>query len=166
MTGDYIVFQEDFANWEWYTDKNTKISFFHLLLKCNHEPRAFRGMDVRCGQCISTVALLGEELEMTRQELRTSIRHLEYSGIIEVKTSKHWTLFTIKKWEKYHRKESDLMVLQGIPKSAEEVEEYVQRMNLNVDVFDFLQYYDQRKWRDRDGKIIQNWKKLIQKWHK
>ena len=166
MSDEYIVLQQDFLNWEWYTDPNTKILFLHLLLKCSHKDKNFCGVFLRKGQCITSLNGLSHELGLGKQEVRTALRHLKYSEIIDVKPSKKWTLITILKWSEFQPEKNKNLVIPGIPRSLEEVKEYIKRMNLNVNAFEFVHYYDQREWTDRDGNPVKNWKNLIQKWQK
>ena len=54
----------------------------------------------------------------------------------------------------------------GKPKDIEEVRRYVLDNNLNVSVDKFYRYYDERHWKDGKGEEIQDWKAIIEGWHK
>lgn len=54
----------------------------------------------------------------------------------------------------------------GKPKDIEEVRRYVLENNLNVSVDKFYRYYDERHWKDGKGEEIQDWKAILEGWHK
>ena len=54
----FIVIQRKIKKWEWYTDANTCLVFFHLLLSANWEEGRFLGHVVPSGSLITSFAKL------------------------------------------------------------------------------------------------------------
>ena len=54
----------------------------------------------------------------------------------------------------------------GKPKDIEEVRKYILDNDLNVNVDKFYRYYSDRNWKDGKGEEIQDWKAILESWHK
>lgn len=66
----------------YYTDANTIRLLIHLLLRANHSDGQWHGITVKRGQILTGTVTLATELKLTRQMIRTAIKHLESSGDI------------------------------------------------------------------------------------
>lgn len=51
-----------------------------------------------------------------------------------------------------------------IPPTLEEIKQYCEERNNNVDYQKFYDYYSVSKWKDKDGKQVKNWKQKIITW--
>lgn len=61
----------------------------------------------------------------------------------------------------YKEKEPKVKV-EFVPPTKQEVADYVASKGYNVDVDRFYEYYSVAEWRDKNGKVVKNWKlKLI-----
>lgn len=92
---EFIKIDKRILEWEWYKDKNTKILFFHFLLKANCKETKFRGLKLERGQFASSIASLSHELSLTANEVRTAINHLKSTGEITSKPHSKFTVFTV-----------------------------------------------------------------------
>ncbi len=101
MNEGYIKFYRRFMKWEWYQDANTKSLFIHLLLSANFEKKVWRNIVIDKGQLIVGRKKLAKELNLSEQEIRTSIKHLKSTNNITIKTTNKYSLITIVNWEKY-----------------------------------------------------------------
>lgn len=97
----WIKLYREMINWEWYRDTNTKIVFIHLLLLANHEESKWQGKVIRRGQTITSQAHLAKALNISIQQVRTSLKKLENTGEITVKPTNKFSLITIEKYDNY-----------------------------------------------------------------
>lgn len=101
MNEGYIKFFRKFTKWEWYQDNNTKSLFIHLLLLANFENKKWRGLIIKKGQLVTGRKKLSEELNLTEQQIRTSLNRLKSTNNITIKTTNKYSIITIINWEKY-----------------------------------------------------------------
>ena len=97
----WVSVHRKIIDWEWYTDSNVFRVFFHCLLKANHEPGVWRGTDINRGQLITSVDKLSEQLELTKQNVRTALKKLKKTKEITIKTTNKYSLISITKYEDY-----------------------------------------------------------------
>lgn len=91
----WVKFYRSITEWEWYDDANTARLFFHLILTANHEDRKWRGIVIKKGQLVTSPASLAEQLNLTPMKMRTSLKKLEKSQEITIKTTNKYTLVTL-----------------------------------------------------------------------
>ena len=70
----FILLHRSMLRWEWYGDGNTARLFIHLLLTVNYRPQHWRGLKIRRGQRVASVAKLAEELNMTPKCVRLALQ--------------------------------------------------------------------------------------------
>lgn len=100
MSG-YISLHRKLLDWEWYNDNNTKILFIHCLLKANWEDKNWQGILIKRGSFITSIETLSNELNLTFQNIRTSLSKLEKTNeILKISTNKN-TLLTLVKYDDY-----------------------------------------------------------------
>ena len=97
----FIKMHRKIINWEWYSDTPTKVAFLHLLLIASHRKTKWQGIDVDPGMAIIGLKKFGMECGLTFQQARTSLKKLESTGEISVKSTNKYTVVTIEKWEDY-----------------------------------------------------------------
>lgn len=93
------------VDWEWYGDRNTMAVFIHLLLIVNHKDGSWRGVNVLRGQKITSVSIIADQLGLSSRNVRTAIKHLKSTGEIEVKTTSHYSVITVVKFDTYNASE-------------------------------------------------------------
>lgn len=103
----WVKFHRKIEEWEWYTDPNTFRLFFHLVLKANHKPKKWRGVDVNKGQLITSRDKLAEQLSLTPQQIRTSLTKLKSTNEITIKSTNKYTLVTIENYCLYQTKDEE-----------------------------------------------------------
>ena len=104
MSG-YISLHRKLLDWEWYNDNNTKILFIHCLLKANWEDKNWQGILIKRGSFITSIETLSNELNLTFQNIRTSLSKLEKTNeIVKISTNKN-TLLTLVKYDEYQNTE-------------------------------------------------------------
>lgn len=97
----YIRLNRKILEWEWYTDKNTKILFIHCLLKANWKDGRFLGHDIPRGSFATSVNSLADETGLSIQQTRTALAHLQSTGEITIKTSSKYSVVTVVNYDLY-----------------------------------------------------------------
>ena len=101
LESGYIKLHRSLLSWEWYGDLNTRALFIHLLLTVNHERQKWRGLIVERGQRVASFAGLAQEAGLTLQNVKTAVSHLQSTGEITYCSTKKYSVFTVKNYEKY-----------------------------------------------------------------
>lgn len=112
----YVKIYRSMLNWEWYQNPNTMRVFLHCLMKANHKDGKFQGVEVPRGCFISSENIIAKELKLSRQNVRTALKHLISTQELTKELTKglakvggaECTLFKVKKYDLYQ------MVNQGI----------------------------------------------------
>lgn len=91
----YIKLHRKIIDWEWYTDVNTKCLFFHLLIIANHTDKKWRGETIKKGECLTSYANLSVQTGLTVQQVRTSLKKLEKTGDVTIKTTNKNTVIMV-----------------------------------------------------------------------
>lgn len=99
--GNYIKVSRNILDWEWYRNINTKVLFFHMLLKANWKDGKFEGTTVPRGSFISSYPRLCEECNLTINELRTALKHLVSTGEVTVSSQSKYSVFTVNNYNLY-----------------------------------------------------------------
>ena len=97
----WISLYKKFTHWEWYKDINVKTIFIHLLLKASYEDSIWNGIEIKRGQVLTSRKHLSEETGLTEQQVRTSLKKLQSTNEITIKSTNRYTLVTIEKYDFY-----------------------------------------------------------------
>lgn len=99
--GNYIKLFRSFLDWEWYMDINTGWLFLHMLLKANWKEGNFKGTTVPRGSFISSIDKLSDGTGLTKDEVRTAIKHLISTNEITKQSTNKYTVFSVVNYELY-----------------------------------------------------------------
>lgn len=109
--GGFIGLYRSILNWDWYSDHNTKEVFIHLLLTVNYLPGDWKGRHIEVGQRVTSLSKLSQELGLSIQEIRTSLKHLQSTGEITCETTSQYTVITVNNYVLFqsgtHKKHAD-----------------------------------------------------------
>ena len=108
MNESWVKLHTKFLNWEWYKDSNTKAVFIHCLLKANWKDGRFRGHDVPRGSFITGRKQLSHELGLTEQVIRTSLKKLEKSKNLTIKSTNKFSIITVNNYNLYQQNNQQL----------------------------------------------------------
>jgi len=97
----WIKLHRRILDWEWYNEPNTFRLFFHLLMKANHKPINYKGIVIKEGQVITGQRQLANELNISRQEIRTAMKNLLSTHEATHVTSRQGTIIQIVNFKKY-----------------------------------------------------------------
>lgn len=104
----WICLHRKLLNWQWYSDKNVRLVFIHLLLKANHKKTRWQNVDIDRGQLVSSYANLALEIGITVQQLRTALDKLKASGEITTKTTNKYTFINIVNYSVYQDNQDEI----------------------------------------------------------
>jgi len=100
MSG-WIKIHRKILDWEWYNDSNTFRLFMHLILKANHKPKKYRGIDIHIGCLMTGRELLSNETGLSVQQVRTCLERLKSTNEITIKSTKQGTIIQVLNYQKY-----------------------------------------------------------------
>lgn len=101
MSSGWICLHRGLIDWEWYDDINTCRLFIHCLLRANHSPKKWRGIDIKRGQFWTSLDTLSKETGLSASKIRTSISKLEKTGEIASKGQAGGRMITISNYDTY-----------------------------------------------------------------
>lgn len=101
MCNGWIKLHRKIVDWEWFTSPSTLQLFIYLLLRANKEDKKCRGILIKRGQLVTSVATISEETKLSTQQVRTSLNRLKSTNEITSKTTNKFTLVTVCKYESY-----------------------------------------------------------------
>ena len=99
--GGFIVLHRKILDWEWYADTNTFRLFVHLLLSAYFEDKSFRGIEIKRGQIVTSLSSLAKKTQLTIQQTRTALEHLQSTGEITNESTSQYRIITIVNYDKY-----------------------------------------------------------------
>jgi len=75
--------------------------FIHILIKANHAPRKWRGIDIQSGQFITSRDKLSAETGISQQSVRTILKRMQDTNEITIKSTSKYTMLTVCNWATY-----------------------------------------------------------------
>lgn len=97
----FVKLHRQLLNWEWYTDLPVKVLFLHLLLKANHKPEKWRGIEILSGQFVTSYDHLAKETGLTLKQVRTALTKLKSTNEITYKGASRYSIISINNWNKW-----------------------------------------------------------------
>ncbi|MGN0618479.1 MAG: hypothetical protein ACI4J7_05610 [Ruminiclostridium sp.] len=99
--GRWVLLYSKFTNWEWYSDIPTKVLFIHLLLTANWQETVWKGVKLERGQRIFTYRNLASECQLTVQQVKTALKHLQSSHTITLTSTPKFCIATLNNYDEY-----------------------------------------------------------------
>lgn len=191
MDDGYILIHRKIINWQWYKDENTMRLFIDLLLDANYEDSKIGFEIIKRGQCLTSLKRMHERTGLSYKQIRTSLDKLQKSQEIGKQVTNRYSIITIKNYDDYQKtdkqtankrqtkgnikenkeyKEYKESISKDILKKVfkkpllEEIQEYCQSRNNEVDAEKFYDYYEANDWIDNNGKKVKNWKQKVITW--
>ena len=101
MCGNFIKIDRKILQWEWWHDINTFRLFVYMLLSAYWKEGSYKGKLIPRGSFPSTVSNLARETNLTDNEIRTALKHLQSTGEITNKSTNKFTIFTVNNYDLY-----------------------------------------------------------------
>jgi len=76
MDKGWICLHRSILDWEWYDDINATRLFIHCLLRANHAPKKWRGLEIKRGQFWTSLESLSNETGLSAKQVRTALEKL------------------------------------------------------------------------------------------
>lgn len=103
INGNWVKLFSKFIFWEWYKDSNTKDLFIHCLLKANWKDGRFEGVEIKRGSFATSLNTLQKELGLSKQQVRTALKHLISTHELTQVTYPKFSVITIVNYELYQQ---------------------------------------------------------------
>ena len=149
----YIKLFRKILDWEWYSDINTRIVFFHCLLKANWKDKKWKGVEVKRGAFVSSLRHLSREIGISERSLRTALAHLEVTQEVTQCSYPKYSVFTVVHYDEYqatdtvndtvpahnlthkptHKTRADRQAIDTVPTTTEERKEKEEWKNRRKD---------------------------------
>ena len=100
----WIKIYRGMLDWEWFSISEMVHLFVYLLLKANVEDKNWRGIEVKRGQLITSVATIHKETHLSERTIRTCLTRLISTNEVTSKTTNKYTLITICNYESYQER--------------------------------------------------------------
>ena len=101
MESGWIKVHRQLKDWEWYGNPNMVALWIHLLISAAYEDKVWRGLTIKRGTLITSMAKLSAEVGLSSQTLRTCIDKLIRSGEITKQSTNEFTIITICHYDNY-----------------------------------------------------------------
>jgi hypothetical protein len=97
----WIKLYESFLDWHWYHDEFVKSLYIHCLLKAYKKPSKYGGEIIPQGSFVTSSIQLADELNTTRQKIRTALEKLVSTNDLTTKTTNKKTIINVVNWGNY-----------------------------------------------------------------
>lgn len=104
----YIKLDRRITGWEWFTDANTLKLWIYLLVNAQYQDGSYKGIEIKRGQLVTGRKKLAEQLEMSEQQIRTCLEHLQATNEITINSTNKYSLITIVKYGFYQGDDDDI----------------------------------------------------------
>jgi len=101
-----IKLHRQIIEWEWYSDINVRLVFFHFLMLANHKDNKWKWQIIKEWQFISWINSLSSQIWLSVQQIRTAINKLKATNELTIKSTNKNSLITIVWRSKYQPKEN------------------------------------------------------------
>lgn len=88
-------------DWEWFGNSAMVHLFMYCLLKANHEPKKWHGMDISRGQFVTSRETICRETHLSDQVVRTCLNRLKSTSEITSQSTSRNTIITITRYDDY-----------------------------------------------------------------
>ena len=101
MADGWVKLHRGLVDWEWYDDHNTTRLFIHCIMRANHQPKKWRGIDINRGQFYTSLETLSVETGLTHSQLRTSLNKLKVTGEVTGSSMARGRMLTVFNYDSY-----------------------------------------------------------------
>ena len=107
MNGNFIKIDRKITKWEWWSDINTFRVFIYMLISAYWKEGKYKGKIIPRGSFPSTISNLARETSLTENEIRTTLKHLQSTGEITIKSTNKFSIFSVENYDFYQSYENE-----------------------------------------------------------
>lgn len=160
MNEGFIFLHRKLLEWEWYSDLKVTRLFIHLLLKANHKPNKWQGIEVQRGEHITSFAKLSHDTKLSVKEIRTAISKLKRTNEVTTKSTSQNTIIQLVNYDKYQARANEGQA-EGQTKGKQGANEGQQTIMINKENNENMssegtQFFNSPTPNDTN-KIVTNW---------
>jgi len=115
----FIKIHRKIIDWEWYSDKNVCRVFFHLIFTANYKDLNFKGLVIKRGQRVISFKNLAKEVDISIQQLRTTLNKLKSTNEITSESTNGYTIVNIENYDLYQGQEKENNIQNNMPNNKE-----------------------------------------------
>ena len=104
----WVKIHRKMMDWEWFSCSKTVHLFLYLLMKASRNEHSWKGKTFQAGQLPFGRDKASLETGLSVQNIRTSLKNLELTNEITMKSSRQGTVITMVNWSKYQVNDSKL----------------------------------------------------------
>ena len=101
--GGYVKLYRSTLDWEWFKEPATTHVWLYILMRANWEPSKYKGIRIKRGEMLESLAVMADKTGLSIQQIRTAIKRLKSTGEITTKSTRHGTLITVVKYSTYQQ---------------------------------------------------------------
>ena len=102
----FIMLHRRLIEWEWFNDSKVLHVFLYCLMRANHKPNKWRGINIDTGQFITSRDNIATATGLSVQSIRTALNKLQSTSELTIKTTNRNTVISITNWHLYQQKQS------------------------------------------------------------
>lgn len=91
----FVIEPRSMLSHEWYTDPNTMHLYRHFRLRASYTDTKWRGIELKCGQFVTSLNTLSKETGLSIQQVRTALNKLEATGYITNRSTSKNRIITV-----------------------------------------------------------------------
>lgn len=103
MEKGFVKLHRKMTEWEWFDDIPTFNLFTKLLFLVNWEDKRWHGQIIKRGEIITSLDHLKDFTKLSKMQVRTSLKKLQSTGEIEVRTTNKFTHIKVNNYNKYQK---------------------------------------------------------------
>ena len=101
MSEGWVKMHRKIFQWEWYKHPTVSRVFMHLVMKANHAPARWQGIEIKPGQMVTSYRHLADELGLSVATIQRSVKKLISTGEITAQPNAKFTIITVLRYYQY-----------------------------------------------------------------
>lgn len=97
----FIKLHRQIVEWEWYDEPKVFKVFLHCLLRANHKPAQWRGIQINTWEFITSLDKLAQETKLSVQNIRTVIKKLKSTWELTYEPHASYTIIKLNNYGNY-----------------------------------------------------------------
>ena len=187
LINSWVKEYRSLIEWEWFTDVATAHLWEYIRLKANYEDKKWRGIEIKKGSFVTSLAHMSVETGLSIQQVRTALKRLNSTHEITSQSTHDYTIITVNKWREYQPNDDISTYEQHISNTLatttkeiknirnkeyinnkptlDDVKKYCDERKNDIDPQAFIDYYESVGWKI-GNKPMKDFKACIRTWER